>query len=202
MIRIQKYTDEERQFFVKQIRALYPEMYRFVKAQLHPLNRGMAEDLVQTAISKAWESFHLLRDRKAFRSWIFRILKDTRNEYYRRVIRERDILVFYEDPEEEAWDRIRKNKIDEYLNEDLLLQKDILETLIDDEKSQLLIEAFDRLNEKEQELLRLHLIGECTEKELAEMYGINYNTLRSRIHRGLRKLRAIYEELVRGDEDE
>ena len=83
-----------------------------------------------------------------------------------------------------------------------MVQKGVLEILIDEENSRRVIEAFDRLNEPEQQLLRLHLLGECSEKELAEMSGMNYNTLRSRIHRGLKKLKKKYEELDRGDKDE
>ena len=233
VIRIGPYTEEERQFFKKQITALYPEMYRYVRAQLNPLNKGMAEDLVQIACRKAWESFHTLKDRKNFRGWIFRILKNTRNEYYRKVFRESEILFFSDDPEGEAKkERNRRHdhnrgqardqdtdhtetrdhndnhhdnyrrKHDTYLYNELLVEKDILETLIEEENHQRLMDAFDRLNKQEQQLLKLWLIGGCSEKELAEIYGINYNTLRSRIHRGLRRWRTIYQELDRGDEDE
>ena len=198
MIPIGQYTEEERQFFIKQVTALYPEMYRFIKAQLHPLNGDMAEDLVQTACKKAWESFEMLKNRKSFRNWIFSILKNTRNEYYRAVFRENEILFFSENPEDEARCRSDGN----YRNNELMVQKDVLEILIDEENSRRVIEAFDRLNEPEQQLLRLHLLGECSEKELAEMSGMNYNTLRSRIHRGLKKLKKKYEELDRGDKDE
>ena len=198
MIPIELYTEEERQFFKEQITVLYPEMYRFIKAQLHIQNWDMAEDLVQTTCQKAWESFHLLKDRKKFRNWIFSILMMTRNDYYRAVFREGRILFFSENPEDEVRCRSDGN----YLNNELIVQKDLLETLIDEENSMHLIEAFDRLSVQEQQILKLWLIGGCSEKELAEMSGINYNTLRSRIHRGLKKLKIKYEELDRGDKDE
>ena len=192
------YTEEEREYFKKQITALYPEMYRFIKAQLHPLNHGVAEDILQTACRKAWESFYQLRDRKSFHNWIYRILINTRNEYYRRVIDENEFMFFSEDPESEARDR----NVSTYLHDELTVQKDVLDALIEEEDSRRLLEAFDQLDDQDKQLLKLWLIGGCTEKELAEKSGINYNTLRSRIHRGMIRLKKKYDELERRDEDE
>ena len=58
--------------FMEQYQAVYQDMYRL--AYYYMGNAQDAEDAVQETALAAYENFHRLKDKEAFRPWIFRIL--------------------------------------------------------------------------------------------------------------------------------
>lgn len=52
-------------------------------------NQQDCADAVQEALTRAWQNRHTLRDRKAFRSWLVRILNNVCNDMLRKRQRQR-----------------------------------------------------------------------------------------------------------------
>jgi RNA polymerase sigma-70 factor (ECF subfamily) len=75
---------EKRSQYEALVRAYSPELYRY--AYWLCRDRYLAEDLVQEAFARAWQSWEGLRDDRAARSWLYTIL---RNEHARTFERKR-----------------------------------------------------------------------------------------------------------------
>jgi len=67
-------TATDRDWFGDQVDALLPELYGAAVRLCR--DRTDAEDLVADAIAKAWEALPSLKDRSAFRAWVFRIMNN------------------------------------------------------------------------------------------------------------------------------
>jgi RNA polymerase sigma-70 factor, ECF subfamily len=68
-------TQADRTWFGERVEALMPELYGAAIRLCR--DRTDAEDLVAEAVARAWEALPSLRDRGAFRGWVFRILNNT-----------------------------------------------------------------------------------------------------------------------------
>lgn len=67
-------NERDRAWFGDQVESLLTELYgRALRLCRH---RANAEDLVAEAVARAWEALPSLREREAFRSWVFRILNN------------------------------------------------------------------------------------------------------------------------------
>lgn len=77
-------TSSKKMQFETMVRAYSGELYRY--AYWLCRDRFLAEDLVQEAFARAWQSWKGLRDEKAAKSWLYTIL---RNEHARLFERKR-----------------------------------------------------------------------------------------------------------------
>lgn len=77
-------NNEKKSHFEMVVRGYSAELYRY--AHWLCRDRHLAEDLVQEAFARAWQSWDGLRDEKAARSWLYTIL---RNEHARLFERKR-----------------------------------------------------------------------------------------------------------------
>lgn len=184
------YEEDDRKFFEEQLISLFSEMY--LRLRLKTSEDYIADDLMQITCKKAWESFDHLRDRTKFKSWIFCILNNTLSDYYRNLYREREYLTFSSDPEEDVKNR---RNINSYLSGELVIQETASACLIDEEHRNILWQAFEQLSEKQKTLLKLWMLNENSQKEIADITGMNYNTVRTEIHRGLAKLTKIFNDI-------
>ena len=78
------------------------------------------------------------------------------------------------------------------------VEADVLEILLDKERSHLILKALNRINPKYKPVLQLWALGDLTQKEIAEVLDINYNTARIYVVRGLKALKEEYFKLERG----
>ena len=78
------------------------------------------------------------------------------------------------------------------------VEADVLEILLDKERSHLILKALNRINPKYKPVLQLWALGDLTQKEIAEVLDINYNTARIYVVRGLTALKEEYFKLERG----
>ncbi|MEQ2457137.1 sigma-70 family RNA polymerase sigma factor [Flavonifractor hominis] len=130
-------------------------------------NRDAALDVVQESIVKALSKSDSLRRPEFLKTWFYRILLNESMNYYRHSKR----LV----PLEEA----------------------LLDTpapLRDDGARLDLYDAIERLDPKEQAIIRLRFFQDMKLEEIAQVTGINLNTVKSRLYKSLRKLRELTEE--------
>ena len=148
--------------FLSLYQQVYGDLYHFALYLLK--NRQDAEDAVSDTVLAAYEQFHQLRSRKAFKSWIFKILTNKCNQkmrsYYQQTV-----------PLEQAglWH-----------SPDLAGDAGVRS-------------AFSQLKEEEQIIVALNVFGGYREREIAEMLNQNYNTVRSKYHRALQKMKASLE---------
>ena len=136
-------------------------------------NHSMSDDLVQDTFMKTWK--YLAKEGKIglMKSFLYRILNNLIvDEYRRRKVSSLDVLLEkgYEpgsDPRERVVNML-------------------------DGRTALLLLA--RLPEKYQKVMRMKYMQDLTLKEISLITGKSKNTVSVQLHRGLIKLRLLYEQ--------
>lgn len=141
------------------------KLYRYALYKLG--NPDDAEDAVSDAVLKAWKSIDKLRDAEAFEGWLFAILKFTCTDKIKSYIRDR-----------ERSEMVKANEMISSSFEPASLSSE-------------LSEALALLSEEDKEIVLLSVIGGFTGKEISEMTGLSAGTVRSKISRGLSKMREF-----------
>lgn len=128
-------------------------------------NRDDSMDCVQETLLKGLKNYHKLKNKKYFDTWIIRILINTCIDY------------------------INKNKSTVQLNEEMTreeIQENYDETID-------LINAIGELNSEQRELIFLKYFKGYSNFEIAREMNIKEGTVKSRVHRILKKLRFSME---------
>lgn len=144
-------------------------LYRVAFYMVHQ-NRDDAEDLVQETFIKAYRSFHQLRNKEKCRAWLRSILHSIFINKYRK---EEKIPI-----------------IPQPVEENIIYQNDpeteILKKVMDQE----VLKAVFKLPEEYSTVVILSDIEGVPYKEIAETLGVPIGTVRSRLSRGRKLLRA------------
>lgn len=140
-------------------------------------NREDAHDLVQETYMKGFRFFDKFERGTNCKAWLFRILKNTYINQYRKDKREPDIVEY--DVIEEFYDLIRSES-----SESTDLQKKIFDNLLDDEVST----ALESLPETFRTAIILCDLEGMTYEEIAEIIECPIGTVRSRLHRARKML--------------
>lgn len=146
---------------------VYMDLYRYALYTLG--DREEAEDAVQETALEAFRGIAGLKKPEAFRGWIFTILSARCNRHISGLVHMR------------AQEEIRESTL---CCGDFALQSDT---------ALLLRQAIKALNEDDRRLVLLAVVGGFSGKEVAAILGRPEGTLRSRLHRTLKKLRAALE---------
>lgn len=127
-------------------------------------NRDAALDVVQESIVKALTKADTVRQPEYIKTWFYRILLNESMNHYRRTRR----LVPLEEapPEMPAEGRDPAERLDLY-------------------------DAIDRLDPREQAVIRLRFFEDMKLEEIARVTSTNLNTVKSRLYKSLRKLREL-----------
>ena len=144
------------------------DMYRF--AFYYTGSSTAAEDCVSEAVLTAFRKIGELKNAAAFKSWLFRILRNCCAAHFRKSSREL--------PEDDVF--LGVHSFENEQNEKISLKS-----------------ALMKLSEDERELIILYYCMGYSSKELSRMLVMNENTLRSRVARTTEKLRR---ELVNDGE--
>lgn len=139
----------------------------FVVARLIVRDDGVAEDATQEALVAAWSHLGALRDPDRFDAWLHRLLV---RSCYREAERRR-----------------RRGSVE--------VQVPVLEAPVADSTSDLadrdqLERGFRRLDTDQRVVLVLHHYLGLTPAQAAEVLGVPPGTVRSRLHRATRSMRA------------
>ena len=137
------------------------DFYRL--AYSHVKNRDAALDVVQESIVKALSKADGLRRPESLKPWFYRILVNESMNYYRYT---RRLTPLEEAPETAAPAGDHAARLDLYA-------------------------AIDRLDQKEQLIIRLRFFEDMKLEEIAQVTGVNLNTVKSRLYKALRKLRDL-----------
>ena len=144
------------------------EFYRL--AYSYVKNRDAALDVVQESIVRALTRSDTLRQPEFLKAWFYRILLNESMNYYRHNRR----LV----------------SLDEALGDTAPAPAGDTAARLD------LYDAIGRLEEKEQTIIRLRFFQDLKLEEIAQVTGVNLNTVKSRLYKSLRKLRELTGEDV------
>lgn len=136
-----------------------------------------ADDLVQETYLKAFRFFDKFERGTNCKAWLFRIMKNTYINSYRKTSKEPD-KVDYQDVEN-FYENIKPSSTDS-----AHLEKDIYDNLLDDELSN----AIASLPEDFRTVIILCDIEGFTYDEIADFVDIPVGTVRSRLHRARKML--------------
>ncbi|WP_455257949.1 sigma-70 family RNA polymerase sigma factor [Peptoniphilus asaccharolyticus] len=128
-------------------------------------NRDDSMDCVQETLLKGLKSYHRLKNREYFDTWIIRILINTCIDY------------------------LNKNRNTLQINEEISSE----EIESDYEQTIDLLNAIKDLDQQQRELIFLKYFKGYSNVEIAEEMGIKEGTVKSRVHRVLKKLRFSME---------
>lgn len=145
---------------------LYQDVYRY--AYWLCKNQPLAQDLVQETFLRAWRSLDSLQNDKAAKAWLFTILRRENARLYERY---RPDLVDIDD-----------QSIAESDNEEPDSKMD----------RELLHNAINRLESDYREPLLLQVVGGFSGKEIADILGLNNNTVMTRLFRARSKLKQEF----------
>ena len=132
-------------------------------------NQEDALDIVQNAVCKALESYKNIRNADAVKTWFYRILI---NESLAAIKQRKKELLSDDNPQKE----------EAYYEKGYEEQDEIKEEL-------------DRLEEDIQTIIRLRFFEELSLNEISEITGLNLNTVKTKLYRGLKLLRENIQEV-------
>ncbi len=141
------------------------KFYRLVYASLR--NEQDAMDVVQDAICKALEHSMDLRNIQALKTWFYRILMN------------------------ESMRFLKKNKREVMLEE--TIEKGGFDWDAEGADTEALYKEIGKLPQEVQMIIRLRFYEELSLKEIAEVTGLNLNTVKAKLYRGLKTLRVEME---------
>lgn len=142
-------------------------------------DRDDAADLIQETFLKAFRFFDSFEQGTNCKAWLFRILKNTYINTYRKTSKGPDTVEY--DAVEEFYDTIKDSTV-----ETSTLEQQMFDQALDDEVS----EAIQRLPDEFRTVIILCDIEGFTYEEIAEFIDCPIGTVRSRLHRARKVLAA------------
>ena len=181
----------------KKMCELYERVYRYLRINVD--QDSTAWDLAQETYMKAWRYLDRLEDDRNLQGWIFQIARWTLKDHRREQKQNKNRFFLVKDSSEIE----EKHKLKHYPPENDPLQKDyLLNQLCKKEDMDRFLEALDQLEDKYSELLKLWIFGQFSEREISDITGVNYNTVRTRITNGRKLATKIYFAMKGEEPDE
>lgn len=165
---------------VPHLSALYNYALRMTR------DRDDAADLVQDTFMKAFRFFDSFEQGTNCKAWLFRILKNTYINTYRKTSKGPDTVEY--DVVEEFYDTIKDSSV-----ETSTLEQQLFEQALDDQVS----DAIQRLPDDFRTVIILCDIEGFTYEEIAEFIDCPIGTVRSRLHRARKILAATLADYAR-----
>ncbi len=153
--------------FAELYSTVYKDLYRIALVNLK--NQHDASDVVSDTVLEAFSSIKKLKDEKAFKAWIIKILTVKIKNKQKDYIKTRNYQEELESVEQEKTDEINYGGLE-------------------------LMEEFRRLNEEERLVLSLSVVSGYTSEEIAKVTGLSANTVRSKAARAKIKLKQMLME--------
>lgn len=138
----------------------------------YTLNREDAEDVISESVTKALQALNTLKEPKYLGTWFYRIVINTAI-----TMQNKKKKVIAVDPLSTEWQMLTQNM-----------------TIDDSYESIHFEDLIASLNSDQRILLILRYFEELPITEIADVLGENVNTLKTRLYRTLRILRAEMEE--------
>lgn len=169
--RVRKARSGDADAFAELYSLVYKELYHIALVNLK--NQHDASDVVSDTVLEAYSSIKKLRDEKAFKAWIIKILtvkiKNKQKEYIKKRDYQTDLDDLENSVEQKGSGEINYSGLE-------------------------IMEEFRRLNEEERLILSLSVVSGYTSEEIAKATGLSANTVRSKAARAKIKLRQMLDE--------
>lgn len=135
-----------------------------------------AEEAAQAGFVKAWSALPRFRQGAEFRPWLLRIVANEAHNRRRSASR-REALSRRAAIEDASGDAVPSPEA----------------VALGEERRRLLLDAVNRLDERDRDVLACRYFLELSEQETAEVLGVRRGTVKSRTARALERLRAEVE---------
>ncbi len=162
---------QRRQRFDRVVGVLHRDMYRY--AAWLSRDPGIAEDVVQEALLRAWKSLDALREDGAARQWLLTIVRRENARYFERK-------------------RLETVDIDSLTPAQSAMLAESDESCESDVEE--LRNAIYRLEDDYREPLVLQVLMGYSTKEIAELMSIRPGAVLTRLHRARLKLKQIVDQ--------
>lgn len=166
----------------EQISKLLKEIYERLNAFVYTvtLNNFDKDDIVQASMEIIYSRCHQLRDDDKVFGWAFSIAKDQARKFYS----ERNKLVKPCGSGAEVVELVGDKDINDLLTEVISIR----------EFREFMLECISCLDIKSQQIIYLRHYYDLSLKEIADITGINLNTVKTSYYRGLKQLRKNLEK--------
>ena len=145
------------------------DLYRYACYALG--SREMAQDAVQDAVTAAFTQISSLRNRGAFKAWLFKILSNVCTKYIAEKSRDRNTLEY-------------NDALDANLEPSLSVLNSTFE----------MKEMFDCLASDERKIVLLNVLEGYNSREISSILDFPAGTVRSKLSRALKKMRMSLEQ--------
>ncbi len=163
-------------FVEKYVHSVYNFVFFIVK------DESDAADITQETFIKAWQHFNEYYSTKSFKSWILMIAKNTAFDFLKKK-KEIPFSDFSTDENDELFEETIADS-----------EKNPEELLIEQEEAARLNTLLQMLPDSQRMVVVLHIHEGMTFNEVAELLDESLNTVKSRYHRGILRLRELFQE--------
>ena len=150
---------DQKQWFCENIKNIENGMYRLSYSILK--NETDAQDAVQEAIYKSYKNINTLKDKRKFKSWIYKIVTNTSFEILKN----------------------NKNHLD--------IDNDIQAEKIDIDTNLTLWNAVQGLKQPYRTIITLFYYEDMSIKEISKITGTNTDTIKKQLSRGREKIKEV-----------
>lgn len=171
--------DELQHTFEEAFEAYSDELFRHASIRLSDRERAL--ELTQEAFMKAWSYAQKGEDIKEIRPFLYRTLRNLIIDEYRK----------HKATSLEAMAEKYDMDVEDFLSPD---ESNTIEAAIDRHESVRVLEVLKEVPEPYKEAVTLRYIDGLSPTEIAKAIGESENVVSVRVHRGLKKLRALVEE--------
>ena len=127
------------------------------------------DDLLQDILIKTYQQISTVKDKNKLKSWLFQLANNTIIDFYRKRARGKGVT------EDELWYTEGGESIHRQL-------------------SHCILPFIQALPEEDAQLLSAIEINGTSQKDYAELYGMKYSTLKSRVQKSREKLNRLFNE--------
>lgn len=164
--------------FEEAFEAYSDELFRHASIRLS--NRERAMELTQECFMKVWQYAQKGEEIKELRPFLYRTLRNLIIDEYRK----------HKAVSLEAMAERNEGDVEDFLTPD---ESNTLEAAIDRHEGVRALEVLKELPEPYREAVTLRYVDGLSPTEIAVMIGESENVVSVRVHRGLKKMRAILE---------
>ncbi|HSN10353.1 MAG TPA: sigma-70 family RNA polymerase sigma factor [Hanamia sp.] len=137
-------------------------------------NREEAEEAAQDTFIKIYKSLNRFKGESKFSTWIYKITYNNCLDRLKKQKRKRPVVA-----------------INEYTEHEVKSLMNVLDTIEENERQQMIKSCLDLLPAEESFLLTLYYFNENSLKEIAQIMSINENNVKIKLYRSRKKLTGI-----------
>lgn len=174
-----RFRDGETRAFEILLQRHQRSIHDFILRSVGTYNTAVAEDLTQETFLRVVKQASTYEQRAKFTTWLFTLARNLCIDHSRRMKHRRARSLDQQDDEGHSL-------LDRTANKDLAVDRRVISSQL----QQRLMQAIDSLPDDQREVFLLREHADLGFKEIAEVVGINENTVKSRMRYALDKLRT------------